>query len=35
MYIGVHVKYPLFFSYFNETEILSTDFGKMLKYQIS
>jgi len=35
-YIGLHVKYPLFFSDFNETWILMTDFiKKTLKYQIS
>ena len=28
MYIGLHVKYPLFFSYFNDTWISSTDFRK-------
>jgi hypothetical protein len=26
MYIGLHEKYPLFFSDFNETRIFSTDF---------
>ena len=30
MYIGLHVKYPLFLSEFNETRILSTDFRKIL-----
>jgi hypothetical protein len=30
MYIGIHVKYPLFLSDFNETRILSTDFRKIL-----
>jgi hypothetical protein len=31
MYIGRHVKYPLFLSDFNETWIFSTDFLNMLK----
>jgi hypothetical protein len=35
MYIGRHVKYPLFVSDFNQTWIFSTDFEKIHKYQIS
>ena len=35
MYIGLHVKYPLFLSDFNETRIFSTVFRKILKCQIS
>jgi hypothetical protein len=35
MYIGLHVKCPLFFSDFNESWIFSTDFRKLLKCQIS
>jgi len=31
MYIGVHVKYPLFMSDFNETPIFSKDFRKISK----
>ena len=33
--LGLHVKYPLFLSDFNETCILGTDFRKILKHQIS
>jgi len=36
MYIGLHVKCPLFVSDFNKKWVfLSTDFLKILKYQIS
>jgi len=35
MYIGRHVKYPLFLSNFNGTTIIETDFRKILKYQMS
>jgi hypothetical protein len=34
MYIGLHVKDPSFFSYFNESLIFSPDFRKIFKYQI-
>jgi len=32
MYTGPHVKYPLFFSDFNQTWFFQTDFRKILKY---
>jgi hypothetical protein len=35
MYIGLHVKYSLFVSDFDETYIFWADFLKVLKYQIS
>jgi hypothetical protein len=34
-YIGLHVKYPLLLSDFNETSIFKTGFRKILKHQIS
>jgi hypothetical protein len=35
MYVGLYVKYPLFWSDFNETWIFWTDFREILRYQIS
>ena len=35
MWKHLYVKYPLFFSYFNQTWIPSIDFLKILKYKIS
>jgi hypothetical protein len=35
MYIGLHVKYLLLLSDFNETSLFSQIFRKILKYQIS
>ena len=35
MYIGLHVKYPFSLWDSNETLICSTDFRKILRYQIS
>ena len=35
MYVGLHIKYPLFLLDFNETLIFGTDFSEKLKYQIS
>ena len=35
IYIGLHVKYLLFLSNFNDTVIFSTNFRKILEYHIS
>jgi hypothetical protein len=35
MYIGLHVKYVLFLSDFNKTWIFSTEFRKILTYEIA
>jgi hypothetical protein len=35
MFVGLNVMYPLFWSDFYEPWIFSTNFKKMLKYQIS
>ena len=32
MYIGLHVKYPLLLSYFNETRIFPTNFRNIIKF---
>ena len=34
VYVGLHVKYPLFFSGFNDTWTYSTYFRKIFKYQV-
>jgi len=35
VYIGLHVKYPLFKYYFNSTKILWTKFQRIFQYHIS
>jgi len=35
MYVGHHVKYPLFVSHFNEPWIFLIEFQNIHKYQIS
>jgi hypothetical protein len=35
MFIGLHVKYPLFLLDFNEARNISTDFRKIFKYKIA
>ena len=35
MYVGLHVRHPLFRSYFNKALIFSAAFRKIFKYQIS
>ena len=35
MYVGLHVKYPVFLSGFNETLIFSTDFRKIFIHKMS
>jgi len=35
MYVARHVKFPLFLSDFNDSQIFSTDFRNILAYQIS
>ena len=33
MYVGIHVKYALFLSNFNECQIFWTDFLNIIKYK--